>query len=314
MQSTFESLPPDLLHKIGTQYLSSDLLNVAKASKNCLKFFQPLLLIQKLLFHSICSEYEAVQSMLKNNLSLILERGNITDRSKRTFVQISAFEHALWALDKHMWASILECIPKNEEGQEILAALFLQYNKVKNEGVTYILYGKTIKEPHFDFENTILKELRTQIISINRVRHQDLDAIEKQWIEGVGGAQRLLPEHVVNEYCSNTSFQPTPQFAIPATSLKQFYNWITQEDEPWFAKDSMLGIDFAIHKSPGNAAGAIDSAYEHLEIGSRLMPDFVAIETLYRKRTTDFIELNLQLQAVLAEPPSKYFCNRQSQP
>lgn len=35
---------------------------------------------------------------------------HVTDCSCRTFFEISCFEYALWAFDKHMWTLMLECI------------------------------------------------------------------------------------------------------------------------------------------------------------------------------------------------------------
>ena len=84
----------------------------------------------------------------------------------------------------------------------------------------------------------------------------DWDAIEKHWREGVGGAQRLLPMHVVYEYCSDVPFDPKPAFTKQPTLKKQFYNWINKLEENWFHSASELGFDFAICKG-GARAGAV---------------------------------------------------------
>ncbi|VEB35723.1 Uncharacterised protein [Legionella sainthelensi] len=60
----------------------------------------------------------------------------------REFENISGFEYALWALEKHMWAAMIECIPSNEEGKKVFARLYAQYNKVNTDGVT--ITSKTI--------------------------------------------------------------------------------------------------------------------------------------------------------------------------
>ena len=119
---------------------------------------------------------------------------------------------------------------------------------MNTDGVTYRLNGKTITEKHFDFENTIIKELQTQVDSINAPGVKNWDAIDKQWREGVGGAQKRLPMHIVDEYCSNEPFYPVPKFTSQPKSSKQFYNWVTEKDENWFSVDSKLSVDFAIYK------------------------------------------------------------------
>ncbi len=122
-------------------------------------------------------------------------------------------------------------------------------------GVTYRLNGKAITETHFDFNNTIIKELQTQVDSINEPGAKNWETIDKQWREGVGAAQKRLPMHVVDEYCSNEPFYPVPKFISQPNSSKQFYNWTTGKDENWFNGVSKLSVDFAIYKGPVAVGG-----------------------------------------------------------
>ena len=219
MQDTFDlfdHLPYELQWLIA-QYLSdSDLISLARVSKSHLGLFKPMIDIRKLLqlLHCVVhGKHDRVQWILKDDINLIFKRGKVTDCSGREFENVSGFEYALWALDKHMWAKMIACVPSNEKGKEIFAKLLAQYNKVNTTGVTYKLNGKTITENHFDFENTIIKELQTQIDLINTPDFEDIiDAIYKQWKEGVGGAQAQLPMHAVDEYGSNEPFSPVPEF------------------------------------------------------------------------------------------------------
>ena len=150
-----------------------------------------------------------------------------------------------------MWAAMIACIPNNEEGKKVIAKLIAQYNKVNNDGVTYRLNGTTITETHFDFENTLIKELQMQLDSIKAPGEKIWGAIDKQWREGVGGAQKRLPMHIVDEYCSNVPFYPVPNFTSQPKSSKQFQNLAAFEDEYWFSVDSKLSVDFAIYKGVG---------------------------------------------------------------
>jgi hypothetical protein len=300
MQDKFELseefLPQDIHNKVEQLSATPDLLNFAMTSKGYFKLFKPMLDVRKLLLQVVRGKHAAVQTMLKNDISLAFKRGKVTDYSGRTFEDISAFEYLLWALDKHMWAQVLDCIPKNEKGNEILAELLSQYKKVITEGVSYELNGKIIREHHFDFASTIIKALQRQIDYLNTCRPKNLDTIDEQWREGVGGAQKLLPMHVVYEYCSDIPFEPLPQFTSQPKSSMLFYNWLTEKNENWFADNSMLGVDFAIYKGLGKVAESVDSARLVLKLGSRLLRDLAALTALCKVRTMDFINLNSQLE------------------
>lgn len=170
MQSKFEKfneLPAELKIEIAQNLSNRDLVNLAQTSKYHLALFQPLLDVRKLLHYVARGDHKAVEAMLKKDMSLIFKRGVVTDCSGREFENVSPFEYALWALDKHMWAAMIACIPQNEEGRKVFAQLIAQYNKVNTDGVTYKLNGQTITEKHFDFNNTIIKELQTQVDSLN---------------------------------------------------------------------------------------------------------------------------------------------------
>lgn len=310
MESKFEKfneLLSELKIKTAQSLSNRDLVNLAQTSKYHLALFKPMINVRKLLHHVTRGEHDVVKAMLKQDINLIFKRGKVTDCSGREFESITGFEYALWALDKHMWAAMIECIPSNEKGKEVFAQLIAQYNKINTDGVTYRLNGETISEKHFDFENTLIQELQTQIDSINAPGAKNLEAIDKQWREGVGGAQQRLPMHIVDEYCSNEPFYPVPKFTSQPKSSKQFYNWTTEKTEKyenWFSVDSKLSVDFAIFKarvgwgtfvvglpdgaSYGSARGACSVAAASLDLD--------AMMALCIVRTNDFIDLKSQLE------------------
>ncbi|HAT8179037.1 TPA: F-box protein [Legionella pneumophila] len=294
MQDKFEFDKLSQYFQIETaQSLSNrDLVNLTQTSKYHLVLFKPMLDVRKLLHYVTRGEHHVVQAMLNKDMNLIFKRGKITDCSGRTFENISGYEYALWALDKHMWATMIACIPQNEEGRKVFEKLLAQYNKVNTDGVTYRLNGKTITEQHFDFENTIIKELQTQVDSRNAPGDKNWDAIDKQWREGIGGAQKLLPMHVVDEYCSNEPFYPVPKFASQPKSSRQFHNYTTDKDENWFSADSKLSVDFAIYRSPrGRSCGGLRRFWH---VG--YVADLDAMKALCEVRTNDFINLKSQLE------------------
>ncbi|MDP1602047.1 MAG: F-box protein [Legionella sp.] len=293
----FDELPSELQIETAKNLSNRDLLNFAQTSKYHLALFKPMIDVRKLLHHVTRGEHDAVKAMLKKDISLMFKRGVVTDCSGRKFENVSPFEYAMWALDKHMWAAMIACIPQSEESKQIVEILIKQYNKVNTIGVTYKLNGQTITEKHFDFENTIIKELQTQVDSINAPGERtNWDAINKQWRDGVSGAQKRLPMHIVDEYCSNEPFHPVPKFTSQPKSSKQFYNWATDKNENWFSVDSKSSVDFAIYKSGAGAVGGVVTRRAPHACWGGSQYALAAMKALYEVRTNDFIDLNSQLE------------------
>ncbi|OCH97466.1 hypothetical protein A8135_03045 [Legionella jamestowniensis] len=300
----FDELPLEIQHETAKNLSSQDLLNLSLISRGHWAFFKHEIAVRKLLHHVVHGEYEAVQSILRNDIHLIFKRSKVTDCSGRVFEMVSAFEYALWALDKHMWDAMLDCLPQNEETYTILELLNKQYNKVNEEGVTYNLNGKNTTEKHFDFENTIIKELRRQVNLASLYRWGlNLGTIERQWIEDVGSAQKLFPMHVVYEYCSNEPFCPVPNFTLRPPSSTQFYNWIPDKKENWFGSTSKLGLDFSVLKGVLTEGRA---AIVPFITPNLVMQDLAAMMALHEIRTMDFIHLKLQLETQLIANNPKF--------
>jgi hypothetical protein len=290
----FDELPPELQMETAKHLFASDLVNLSQISRHHLTMFQPMSEVFKsahyLLRQVVQGEHDAIGSILNKDTSLLFTRSKVTDCSGRIFDNVSAFEYALWALDKHMWSRMIACIPTNEKNIKVFEKLIEQYNKVNTIGVTYRLNGKTITEQHFDFKNTIIKELQTQVDSINTPGIKNWDAIDNQWRWGVGRAQKLLPMHVVYEYCSDEPFYPVPKFISQPKSSKQIYDWITEENENWFGCDSKLGFDFAINKDEGGPHCRASGVRQGRGA------DLTAIKALCKVRTENFINLKSQLE------------------
>lgn len=289
----FNQLPNVIKGEITKFLPTKEFINLSMTSKSNHNLFRtnqylaPLQEARKFLHHVVRGNHEAVVEMLKKNPSLMHIRGQVTDLSGRKFTNISGFEYAMWALDKHMWTQMLDCLPKTEEGEKIKEVLRAQYQRIKEVGVTYELHGVITQTPekHFDFEGTIIKELQEYV---------DKDD-DNQWRTGVGSAQKLLPIHVVYEYCSDTPFYPVPDFKEQPKSSKEFYNWLNNgEKESWFCGESKLGIDFAIYKGACRVgAGSMCRASPGRGCRSR---DLNAIKALYEVRTKDFLALENDLK------------------
>ena len=233
-------------------------------------------------------------------MKLLFKEGRVTDCSGRIFESISSFKYALWAMDKHMWTLMLGCLPQNKEGREVVTELLRQYRQVKAEGVTYSLNDVTLTEKHFDFDGTIIKELKIQNGFFNGSLPVNGAEADEQWRIGIGGAQKLLPMHAIYEYCKK-NFYPMTDFTkspvIPGS--KYFYSWLTNKKEDWFAKDSKLGIDFAVHMVMGGMRGGRPKLSRY---------DLVSMIALCEARTKDFITLesNLEKQMTVDVDDSKW--------
>mgnify|MGYP000028099593 CR=1 FL=1 len=308
----FKNLPQEINDVIAQHLPTRDLLNQVLVSKaDTASFFQPTLDVRTFLHHVVCGEHDKVRAMLEKDIHLLYKRGEVTDCSGREFKLIndkgmearekkgsliSGFEYALWALDKDLWTLMLDCIPKNGEGKKVLERLLTQYEKLKVNGVSYSIDGQAITEQHFDFKGTIITELQTQVDSLNAPGPKDGNAIDKQWRNGVGRAQRLVPLHVVHWYCCKIPFHPIPNFAEQQPTLvKQFWNYPTKIHEDWFAQCTKLGEDFAVYKGTHSWAQAAAGAVRVIVASY----DLVALKALCVARTNDFINLNQQLEKQL---------------
>ncbi|HAZ7572088.1 F-box protein [Legionella sp. PATHC032] len=302
----FHRLPKDIIEKEIGQYLNlSNIAHLAQTSQNNQTLFESQLYnVSILLFHAVRRKDNAVQSILTKDINLLLKRGNVTDYSGRTFEDISAFEYMLWALDKHGWTIMLECIPKDSNFEKIFKELLSQYNKVETDGVTYTLNEKKVTEHHFDFQNTIIKALQDQVNSIN-APNPNWEAINKQWTVRVGGAQKLLPLHVVHEYCADRPFVPVPDFNIKPNSSLKFYNWITDFMDHWFLSYFKLGSAFAAYKGMGNIATSSSQS-----VTGTAALDLTAMTSLCDVRTRDFIALKSTLENPLMAFDNQFLDNK----
>ena len=313
MKAKFFDNLPKVLNRVVDKYLnSSDSSHLARTSRttHALSKLSPLPLSQRqplrtFLGHVVQGEHGQIQTMLRQDIRLLIQRDNVKDYSGRAFDCISGFEYALWALDKHLWTDMLACLPKDEkgqlteEGQAIVLELLHQYENVKTKGVRYQLNEMNKIESHYDFAiiDALQKQANAQNALGANLATKNWDAADLQWRTGVGGAQWMAPMHVVDEYCSNTPFEPVPTFVArptPARGLRQFYNWLSKAWEPWCDANSRLGFDLAIYK-----AGAAGWAPWGMERSGLAGTDLAAMTALCKTRTEDFILLEAQLKSLL---------------
>ncbi|MBS0351998.1 MAG: protein kinase [Proteobacteria bacterium] len=137
-------------------------------------------------------EQEYAENLIFKNPELLLISGCVTDLSERTFQKITPFQYALWAMDWHMIKMILGYLSPEMAIQQL--------EQLENEGTEH---GKQFSL------TSLIDALGEYLIKYNSSEWKEL---ESYWAK-VGELQRLLPVHIVNEYCrSDRSFVPCPSF------------------------------------------------------------------------------------------------------
>jgi hypothetical protein len=159
-------------------------------------------------------EQDAAEAMLQRDPALAFLSGDLTDLSKRTFTGITGFQYAVWALDWHMWTMIKKYLPDSVAREQ--AQGFETGSWQKSHGIHANL-------------NTLIQAYQTTIDLYNAKKY---DEANTTWVRQVGGAQLLLPVHVINEYCHLTRpFNPLPNFkdaiVLPRVRAIDAGEWFT---------------------------------------------------------------------------------------
>ena len=93
--------------------------------------------VSEFLMYVVTGEQDKAERLLKESKSLALQRGNIKDLSGRTFIDITGFQYALWALDWHMWKMLLKYLPKENAAEQL--------EELDDKGIAYKAKGKEIE-------------------------------------------------------------------------------------------------------------------------------------------------------------------------
>ncbi|HQW57562.1 MAG TPA: protein kinase [Gammaproteobacteria bacterium] len=227
-------------------------------------------------------EQDKVETMLKSNLALALVPGDVTDLSKRTFTGITAFQYAVWALDWHMWTMIRKYLPPEEAQRQ--AQGFETGSWVENHGIHANL-------------NILIQAYETADDLYHASKYNEGNTA---WVRQVGGAQLLLPAHIINEYCHPTRpFYPVPNFKKAAVLPRSR----TIDEGEWFTasyKGGKLGDTFGYFRGSGRAAvgRGVGSAFEWLRFGGKSLcsRDLKSVILLAGTRTAQREELIAELR------------------
>lgn len=197
--------------------------------------------LQAFLTYVAEGEQGKAEAFLQKCPALGLRSGEVTDLSKRTFRNITALQYALWALDWHMWTMLLKYIPPEAAGTQIAQL---------ETGPWVSQHGVMVS-----WQNLI--DALDQYISEVRGGKSG-DVYSRTWNQQVGGAQLLLPAHVINEYCHPTrSFDPPPDFTQSEPS--DAWRCRTLDEGEWFTTQynhGTLGVGFAVCRGSRSRAYA----------------------------------------------------------
>lgn len=151
--------------------------------------------LSKFLRLVVGGEQNQAEAMLKNTPELALFPANVTDLSGRTFKNITGFQYAVWALDSHMWTMLQKYLTSYAAIEQI---------KGLEVGPWVYQHGKSAS-----WQNLI--NALDEFIKLQR-QSRSTEA-DSQWCTKVSNAQKLLPTHVVNQYCHpDRSFELCPNF------------------------------------------------------------------------------------------------------
>jgi hypothetical protein len=228
-------------------------------------------------------EQDKAEAMLQSNSALALLSGDIADLSKRTFTNITGFQYAVWALDWHMWTMIKKYLPAEEA--QLQAREFETGSWVKIHGVHANL-------------NVLIQAYKTTIDLYNGKKYTEGNTA---WIQQVGRAQRLLPAHVVNEYCHPTRpLYPLPNFRnslmLPRSRTITEGEWFTASYD-----GGTLGEKFAVYRA-NFAAQAVPGGHSvapsaRAEVALMLMlRDYNSVRVLADTRTEQRKDLIAELK------------------
>jgi hypothetical protein len=222
--------------------------------------------LQAFLNQVAAGQQDEAEAMLKQNPVLALVPGTVTDHAKRTFIDITGFQYAVWALDWHMWKMIKKYLP-------------IEAARAQSEGFGS---GSWVKE-HGEYVTwkRLVDNYQTYIDSFDKWDwHQRND----HWIQQIGGAQLLLPMHVFQEYCEpSRPFDPVPNFKGEIVLVRRLPDWLTPEK---------CGRCFSIFRAVGAWAGGADA--RRSETARR---DRVALVQLADTRTQQRGELVAELRS-----------------
>ncbi len=241
-------------------------------------------------------EQEKAEKLIQKDESLVLCVGMVKDLSGREFKYITAFQYALWAVDWHMWTMIQKYLPEQYQ--------IAQWQALETYSTAYgkhfTLTGLTSALQHY-VDNAVIPG------EFGWASNQE----EAQYWCKIGIEQKLLPAHVVNEYCrTDRAFYPCPQewtSQLPRTRETASISWFTP-----IASGVELGLTYAFYRYnskqcvPHEAPKSPYSKNEPARATEGMGADLKALQSLWNARTQQLKLLKSKLRLPFQLLYSKY--------
>jgi hypothetical protein len=153
-------------------------------------------LITSLLEDTYWGRQDKIEGIVSTRPFLLRIKGNCTDLSGRQFNGITAFQYAWWACDWYMWRMMIKYMDKAEVLRQVDEIESNRLSWVAQHGVEFDISGLTHAYDNY----------------INNYYSMSYQQRKEAWCKGVGGQQRLLPPHVISEYCRADRDMENPNF------------------------------------------------------------------------------------------------------
>lgn len=280
--------PSDCMEKLQEDnYLNLvDQSSLCRTNKELNRLFKAKISAAHLLQHVARGQQDAAEALLQQNSELLVEKVQVTDYSGRTFKNITAFQYALWALDNDMWQMILKYLTADQA--------FAQLSEHESKKMEYT----TAHGIHYDFKKLL------DVLKIYIERYLDLDSSQRRayWGKEVGGEQRLMPAHVMQEYCRpDISFYDRDwsdnKKLLRTTKIKSSGSY-NLEIYPLYPNKG-LGFHFGLHRGEEDraatvggvsvtAGGVFSSTWRTFIIKQKAEIDFSALTGLFKMRIDQY--------------------------
>lgn len=195
---------------------------------------------------------EAEILLQKKGYFCLTHKTTVRDPADRNFEALTGFQYALWAGDFHMWTMLLKYLPHEDAASQL--------KELEEKGVAYEYPGtndwiKVAGEKHFDLSR-LIKALENYVNNYKESEHWT-DTYSK-WTVAVGGAQKMLPACIAQEYCRNKVDWDLTYERIKKRSLVRALmvnNPVMDKNQYWYDGDG-VGKYYAVLRGAAGQGGA----------------------------------------------------------
>ena len=259
-----EDMPDEILVDIAAHLVEPSKLSifsrVNKRYKKCTE-------AQMLLCCVMGGQQDMAEKMIVSNPSLLEEKRRGREwHNGREFKSITPFQYALWALDWYMWDMMMKYIDHSSARSQL--------EELEKQGTEH---GK-----QFDGFDKLINAYSVYVCGYSLMN--DCERI-KYWCEELGGSQKALPLHALQEYYrKDRKMDPTPDFKGKRGTSHE--NLVEQ-----LSKKNGLGGEFALCRGE-NLRARMDEGWwgvAFVEFGVDI--DRKGIVSLKNTRETQYKEL-----------------------